>query len=519
MPGGGLLALVSYGAQNVILNGNPEFTYFYKVFKRHSHFSMENATLPLEGPNELFYDQPIRLRAKIQRIADLVTDMMFSFQIPDIYSKYISYTGTRQAQYEFQWNNYLAAHILNNVAFFVGGTKIQEFDSDYIIAKAFADYDQDTLAKWKHLVGEVPELVDPSKGIYGGGQLGKGYPSVIENTSTIQQFNNPSIPGQMVYVPLPLWFSESPSKALPLVALQYHECEIQLTLRPIQELYTILDPSGFRVRPGYRVLSSNTMNSIGQPNYVANYDVSGEFRSFATDVGYTPPALNSWFFNPVLQATYVYLTDAERKIFAGQPLSYLVNQITTISYPNLYTRVLIDLELSNPITRLLLVPRRSDSYTYKNQNTNYTNWVAPTTQPWLGTPNASIAQNTIFSSGILISNTQVQILNTLRVLLDGNEIQEEKPLDFFTKLQPFRSVKGASSPESQYLPIINFSLESQEDQPSGSVNASRIRLFQLDVNPWPLPLNPSYVYDLRIYAENLNFFVVESGYGGLKYAL
>ena len=41
MPGGGLLALVSYGSQNVILNGNPEFTYFYKVFKRHSHFSIE----------------------------------------------------------------------------------------------------------------------------------------------------------------------------------------------------------------------------------------------------------------------------------------------------------------------------------------------------------------------------------------------------------------------------------------------------------------------------------------------
>ena len=78
MPGGGLLALVSYGAQNVVLNGNPEFTYFYKVFKRYSHFATESATLPLEGPNELFFDQPIRLRAKIQRIADLMTDLTFT---------------------------------------------------------------------------------------------------------------------------------------------------------------------------------------------------------------------------------------------------------------------------------------------------------------------------------------------------------------------------------------------------------------------------------------------------------
>jgi hypothetical protein len=100
-----------------------------------------------------------------------------------------------------------------------------------------------------------------------------------------------------------------------------------------------------------------------------------------------------------------------------------------------------------------------------------------------------------------------------------NEIQEEKPLSYYTKVQPFRTLTGASLPESQFLPSINFALTSPHDQPSGSVNASRIRLFQLDVDPWPLPLNPTYVYELIVYAENINFFTVESGYGGLKYAL
>jgi len=519
MPGGGLLALVSYGAQNVILNGNPDFTYFYKVFKRYSHFSMENATLALEGPNELFFDQPIRLRAKIQRIADLVTDMTFTFDIPDIYSKFVTFTEQRQSQYEFQWNNYLGTNILQNVAFFVGGTKIQEFDGDYIVTKAKADMDADMFQKWKYLIGDVNELTNPSKGQYAGGQIHAGYPTVVPNTTVVQQFNRPSILGQTVYVPLPLWFSETQAKALPLVALQYHECEIQITLRPIQELYSILDPSGYRVRPGYRVTSSTSSITSGQPTYTSYYDPSGEFRAFATDIGYTAPALNSWFFNPQLQANYIYLTDAERKIFAGQPLNYLVNQVTTIRNPNLYTRTLLDLELSNPITRLLLLPRRNDSYNYRNQTINYTNWVNPSQAPWLSTPLGTTPHNLVISSGLLVPNSQDQILNSLRVLLDGNEIQEEKPIQFFTKVQPFRSVKGASFPESQYLPIVNFSLNGEENQPSGSVNASRIRLFQLDINPYPLPLTPSYVYDLTIYAENLNFFVVESGYGGLKYAL
>lgn len=519
MPGGGLLALVCYGAQNVVLNGNPEFTYFYKVFQPYSHFAYESNTLPLEGPNELFYDQPIRLRAKIQRIADLATDLVFSFQIPDIYSKFVSYTSQRRSQYEFQWVNYLGAHILQNVAFFVGGSKIQEFGSEYMIAKAHADLDTDQFQKWRNMVGEVPELTDPSKGVYAGGETARGYPSVVADTSTNQQLNRPSIQGQTMYVPLPLWFSESFSKALPLLALQYHECEIQLTLRPIQELYTILDPSGFRVRPGFRVNSSTRSIAIGQPEYVSDYDPSGEFRAFATDIGYTPPSLNSWFFNPQLTCTYVYLTDAERKIFATKPLNYLVNQVTTFSYPALHTRELLNLELSNPITRLLLYPRRSDSFPYRNQTANFTNWVLPTKQPWLPTPGASVAQNTTISTGLLIPNSQQQIIQSLRVLIDGNELQEEKPLSYYTKVLPYRTITGASLPESQNLPIINFSLSSPSDQPSGSINASRIRLFQLDVNPWFLPINPTYVYDLLVFAENLNFFVVESGYGGIKYAL
>jgi hypothetical protein len=303
-----------------------------------------------------------------------------------------------------------------------------------------------------------------------------------------------------------------------LIGLQYHECEIQLTLRPIQELYTILDPSGYRVRPGYRVMSSQRQIAIGQPIYVSHYDAYGDFRAFATDIGVTVPALNTWFFNPRLQASYVYLTDAERKIFASTPLTYLVNQVTTQFYPNLYTRTTIDLELSNPITRILLLPRRSDSYTYRNQNLNYTNWVY-NKRPFLQTPGAPNIQNLQIGTGLIIPNTQVQIINTLRILLDGNELQEEKSIEYYTKIQPYYTLKGVITPESQYLPIINFALTGPEEQPNGSINSSRIRLFQLDINPWALPISPSYVYELTIFAENLNFFVVESGYGGLKYAL
>ena len=78
MTGGGQLVLIAYGSQNVILCGNPQMTYYYKIFKRYSHFSMENVSTAMDGPNELQFDQTIQLRAKIKRVGDLLSDLYFS---------------------------------------------------------------------------------------------------------------------------------------------------------------------------------------------------------------------------------------------------------------------------------------------------------------------------------------------------------------------------------------------------------------------------------------------------------
>ena len=514
MPGGGLFSLIAYGSQNVILNGNPDFTYFYTVFKKHSHFAIESTSIPLEGPNEMFFDQPIKLRAKIPRVADLISDMNLTFNIPDIFSKYVQ----GRSQYEFEWVHFLGTHIIQNCAFFVGGSKIQEFDGDYILSKAQTDMDADMYHKWKRLVGEVPELINPAKGLYAGGQNNVGYPTVVKDTSMTQQFNRPSIYGQRITVPLPLWFSETSYKSFPIVALEYHDVEIQLTLRPVQELYTILDPSGYRVRPGYRMNSSTYDIQTNQPSYISHYDISGEFRAFATDIDYGVPTNNSWFLNPTLETTYVYVTQNERVDFVKTPLNYIVPQITTFRNPNFYNRATIDLEITNPVTRMFLVPRRSDSLLYRNAVENFTNWANYPTRPWLPTNGAPNVQNQLMSSGRLIPASQDQILRSLRILLNGNEYQEEKNIEYFTKFVPYKYYVGGNDVESKYLAVIPFSLKNDPNQPSGSINSSLIRLFQLDINPWALPLNPNYLYDITIYVESINFFVVKGGYGGLKYA-
>ena len=519
MAGGSLVALVAYGSQNVILSGNPQMTYFYKAFKRYSHFAMENITIALNGPNQLDFDAPTQLRAKIPRYGDLMSELVFTFHIPDIYSKYMAPQPApgRTSQWEFEWVRYLGAAIIQNAAFFVGGQKIQEFDGSYLLSRALLDKDQDEFLKWKNLVGDVPELTTPSAGAYAGGSTYSGYPTVVKNPQAgpAGQINRPSIFGRDIHVPLSFWFTESPSQSIPLVGLQYHECEVQLTLNPINQLYTILDPSGNRVNPEFRVVSplANIYQNI--PTYASYSDLSGHIRSFFTDIG-TSVDLDTWpSLNPRLQATFITLPKEEQQIFATRPLSYLVSQITQYPFPGLYVRSVLDLQTHNPLTRLIFMQRRSDAG-QRNDFANFTNWSTYPNVPFSPTPGINLVSQRINTSGLLIANAQIDMVRGLRVLCDGTEIQEFKNADYFAKYSPYKYTVGIGQ---DGLLIYSFQLGQNTIQPSGSINASRIRNFQVEVDVYPLPLNTTYTYDLDIYVENINFFEVVAGMGGLKFAL
>lgn len=515
MPGGGLFALVSYGAQNTILSGNPQITYFYKAFRRYSHFSEESVTTVFDGSQELGFEQGIQIRVKVQRVADLVRDMYFTFTLPDIYSKYFEPEVARESQYNFAWINYIGCHIIQKASLIIGGSVIQEFDGTYILARALADFDTDRLHKWKYLVGEVPELVDPAMGEFGGGSATVGYPTVYQNVDVGQQVNRPSIFGREIHVPLPFFCNESTYQALPLIGLQYHDIEIQLQLRPIVDLYTFLDPNGYRNRYGVQQTADESALQRNLPAYGAYQDPLGQVRSFLTDIGVTVPALNTWQFRPRLTATYVYLTESERQTFASTPLNYLMYQVTNYNFPAVVNRDYLQLETHNPITRLLIVSRRSD-YENRNQWSNWTNWWNFPDAPHISTPGLPVWANYFYATGLLVQAGQKEIIRGLRVLGDGNELQEEKSGIYYERLVPYRYTTGISAPG---LYNYSFALGSPTQQPNGSINSSRIRLLQVDVDPYPLPTNTNYVYDITVYVEAINWFEVASGMGGVKYAL
>jgi hypothetical protein len=525
MPGGGLLALVAYGSQNVLLSGNPEMTYFYKTFKKYTHFSLETTSQLMDGVTDWPYDRTVQLKSRIQRVGDIMTDMYFSFDLPAIYSKYQQTNPSTgpTTQQQFQWARYLGAAAIQSVYITVGPNKIQEFTGEYLMARALIDFPKDKFEKWQTLVGDTPELNDPANGLYGTKTATGGiYPTVYayytpQNELQQPQVNQPSIPATRVYVPLPFWFTEE-GQGLPFVGLQYYTVDVTINLTPSQQLYTVLDASGFRMAPGFRVSSplSNIQRNI--PDYIPTTGSNAFLQNFFTDIGYTVPPLNSWPANPLIHTTYAFLPEKERNIFASKPLTYLVRQVTLVPFPEIISNAILDLEIHNPITRLVLVPRRSDSLLYKNAYANVTNWWNWPDRPKI--PNNYFPDNQYIeceaSSGALVPNAQLDIVQALRVLVDGNEIQELKLTPFFTDYTPYKYLSGGAN---RHIPVYSFELKSPGTQPCGSLNSSRIRKFQLDLQVWPLPPNSSYIYSLNVHVENYNFFLVEAGMGDLKYAL
>ena len=85
--GGGLLNLLSYGNQNIIVNGNPSKSLFVSTYKKYTNFGLQkqqincNITVPQLSEND-----PTELNFTFPRWGDLITDTFLTIQMPHIWS-------------------------------------------------------------------------------------------------------------------------------------------------------------------------------------------------------------------------------------------------------------------------------------------------------------------------------------------------------------------------------------------------------------------------------------------------
>ncbi len=85
MPGG-LLNLVSFGNQNIILNGNPSKTMFKFVYAKYTNFGLQKFRLDFDGARTLRLNESSTFDFKIPRYADLLMDTYLVVTLPTIWS-------------------------------------------------------------------------------------------------------------------------------------------------------------------------------------------------------------------------------------------------------------------------------------------------------------------------------------------------------------------------------------------------------------------------------------------------
>ena len=449
----------------------------------------------------------------------------------------------------------LGAFMIENVMISIEGSKVQSFPGEWIAVRATADMSAERYAKWCAMVGHTPEIHSPEWGVHGKSAsypFQKGsYPHAVADPSGATIPIAPSIHGRQLRIPLPFWFSEGWGTALPLIALQLHTVEVTINLRPLRELYRLMDDyfqseptrSGRRLlyNPGLPTQNDPTAmlpagvnqpytNLTLQTNYQSYLDVSGSLRNFFTDpTAPSIPRQDGFIMNAHLEGNYVYLTESERNTFVKHELTHLVHQVQTFPFPSIVSQQRLKLDIHGLLHRLIFFARRTDAIPSRNDYLNLTNWKYANQAPYWPlngtnpyTPN----------SGQLISYAQRDILRTARLLLDGNELQEAKPANYYEVQVPFMTTEregvGPSGggqgqkPNDVLGPLYQMAFclnASDHVNPSGSLNVSRIRDVSLEVTPWDLDPYSAFAYDFTVYEETLNLIRFTNGMGGVAFAI
>lgn len=569
MPGG-LLQLVGTGAQNELVNGNPSMTHFRTVYRRHTNFAMESIQMLFTASNyELSTTGTRTLSCRIDRIADVLHDTYLFLTLPDIWSplKNVGSTlptgyasGGNSIGYEFQWIKNIGYNIIDHADIVLNGQIVQRFNGEWMKFYSYLTHDANKRAVVDEMIGNVPEIYDPANAYDRDGQ----YPHAIAPNSTPSTgpqttIPEPSIRSRQLIIPLHFWFCENPGTVLPLISLQNSEVYINITLRNLNDLYTVIDVNPASSTYGQRI--APTGDSFSAMNLFLSPPLATGTAS--------NPGLTTFNPNPYLEGNFIYMMDTERNQMARADQTFLVKNVRFVSKEGQFgANTDLEIPMYNLVTRIVFYGQRSDKID-TNDWDNYTNWSDPNRAPW--TAINTDVDTSLYSSG----QQQVSSVYPRDAVIDGvllfdsKERFKTKPQGYFSLLQMYRHATGKlSSLPGIYM--YSFALDHINYQPSGATNGSlfnkvilRTSLQQplpsssvpgvtaaptvvcilkstaFSQNPTVIPpgqvglYDPSellsivplsesvtfvYTYNVGVYVESINFLRIVSGLGNLVFA-
>ena len=576
---GGLLNLVAYGNQNIILNSNPKKTFFKSTYAKYTNFGLQKFRIDFDGQRNLRMSEDSKFTFYIPRYAELLMDTYLVITLPNIWSPVLPPTNCNESwtPYEFKWIENLGTQMIKEITISVGGQTLQKLTGGYLLALVQRNFNGTERELYNRMTGNIPELNNPAYS-----STNKGYyPNAFYNYTNDPAGIEPSIRFRKLYIPINAWFSMSSKMAFPLVALQYNTLQIDITLRPVRDLFVIRDVSN--VNTGNNTLpflfpEYTTPNYI-QPNFNDNLQ---QFHRFIqqppnVELDYGNSTRSDWNADVHLMSTYCFLSADEAKQFASMPQQYLIKSVYEWNYENVTgsRRVWLQSTLGM-VSSWMFYFQRSDAY-LRNEWSNYSNWpykykpvgliLAPTdlapdptsTCPWVppicNDPpslvgcygpgwNPTLNEPTgIFMTQSFRVENQKDILLNLGILLDGKYRESVLDAGIYNYIEKYTSSRG-SAPDGLYCYNFCLNTEPTDFQPSGAINASKFSTIELEFTTFYPPLDPSanflticdpetnvpigvnkptwriydYNYNLTIFEERFNMLTFVGGNCGLMYA-
>ena len=293
----------------------------------------KNLRLDYNGSRTLNVSEDSHFTFKVPRYGDLVLDTFLVFNLPHIWSpiyppKEDGNDHTDWVPYEFKWIENLGTQIIKEVTITSGGLTLQKFSGNYLTTLAQRDFTNTERELLDEMTGNIPELYDPAN----NGAKINSYPNAYYDTSSANA--EPSIRGRKLYIPISAWYSFSSKMAIPLIALQYNELNINITLRPIKELFTIRDVKDIEKDDNDKILYKYPRV---QPNFTEAYQQPFNFLQPPpnADLEYQKGQyINNWNADIHLMSTYAFLSEDENKVFAAKDQQYLIKDINEYTFNN-----------------------------------------------------------------------------------------------------------------------------------------------------------------------------------------
>ncbi len=520
---GGLIQLVSASNQDIVLTGNPSKTFFKSTYHKYTNFSLQKFRLDFEGSRTLRLSEESTFTFKVKRYGDLLMDCYLSVELPNIWSPIFppqtDDTSTANntgawIPYEFRWIENIGAQMISKITITCGNQTLQEFSGAYLLAMVQRDFSAEKKALFDKMTGNVTELNDPAN----SGTRVNAYPNAYYTSDPAGA--EPSIRGRTLYIPLNAWFTLKSQMAFPLVALQYNELQIHVTMRPIQELFQIRD-----------VMDSENNYPYIAPNFNQYYMQFYRFLQTPPDVSlgvnsYTDTR-TLWNADVHLNCTYCFLSNAESRIFALNEQKYLFKQVRENVFYNVTGPNKVQLDSMGMISNYTFFLQRSDA-NLRNEWSNYTNWpynylpydLTPastsgtyeiirtnpdgtTTTVYIG---PGVNANGKLTGWMLTGNYNLEneknILISMALLLDGSYRENAQPVGIYNYIEKYTRTAG-NAPDGLY--VYNFCMNTSpyDLQPSGAINMSRFTTIEFEINTIVPSLDP--------YAQSLTICDPESG--------